>query len=148
MPGPGRKPTRLKVISGTAQPCRSSLAAVELPTIGAVPDAPDWLPNAHAIKEWNRLAPILVANKLLNEAGTMALAHLCALHGKIVQLYAAGEAPAASLVSQYRNLLNDFGIPPAAQAKVKAVTPTQAGNTVTSNGVRPVASPRAPGDGR
>ena len=136
MSGPSRKPTRLKVISGTTQPCRAIAATVALPTIDAVPDAPDWLPNAHAIKEWNRLAPILVANKLLAEAGLAALAHLCALHGSIVQLYAAGLSPAASLVSQYRNLLNDFGIPPAAQGKVKAVTPTQAGNTFARNGKR------------
>ena len=148
MPGPGRKPSGLKVVSGTTRKDREPEQAVELPTIDAVPDAPDWLPNAHAIKEWKRLAPILVANKLLTEAGLAALAHLCALHGKIVQLYAAGEAPAAALVSQYRNLLNDFGSPPAAQGKVKAGTPTQAGNTFSRNGVRPVGSPRAPGDGR
>lgn len=136
MPGPGRKPTRLKVISGTTQPCRAIAATVALPAVDAVPDAPDWLPNAHAIKEWNRLAPILVANKLLTEAGLAALAHLCALHGKIVQLYAAGEAPAAALVSQYRNLLNDFGIPPAAQGKVKAAAAERAGNAFARNGKR------------
>ncbi len=136
MSGPSRKPTRLKVISGTTQPCRAIAATVALPAVDAVPDAPDWLPNAHAIKEWKRLAPILVANKLLTEAGTMALAHLCALHGKIVQLYAAGEAPAAALVSQYRNLLNDFGIPPAAQGKVKAAAAERAGNAFARNGKR------------
>lgn len=137
MPGPGRKPTRLKVISGTTQPCRAIAATVALPAVDAVPDAPDWLPNAHAIKEWRRLAPILVANKLLTEAGLAALAHLCALHGKIVQLYTAGEAPAASLVSQYRNLINDFGLTPVAQGRVKAAAPEPEGNAFTRNGKRP-----------
>lgn len=137
MSGPSRKPTRLKVISGTTQPCRAIAATVALPAIGSVPDAPDWLPNAHAIKEWRRLAPILVANKLLTEAGLAALAHLCALHGKIVQLYTAGEAPAASLVSQYRNLINDFGLTPVAQGRVKAAAPEPEGNAFTRNGKRP-----------
>lgn len=137
MSGPSRKPTRLKVISGTTQPCRAIAATVALPAVDAVPDAPDWLPNAHAIKEWRRLAPILVANKLLTEAGLAALAHLCALHGKIVQLYTAGEAPAASLVSQYRNLINDFGLTPVAQGRVKAAAPEPEGNAFTRNGKRP-----------
>lgn len=92
---------------------------MEIPAIAAVPDPPDWLPNAHATKEWKRLAPILVANKLLTEAGLSALGQLCALHGKVVQLYAAGEAPVASMVAQMRGLMNDFGLTPVAQGKVK-----------------------------
>lgn len=118
--GNPRKPTQLKVISGTDQPCRRPEAdSVELPLVDGVPDPPDWLPNAHAIKEWNRLAPILHSNRLLTEAGLSALGQLCALHGKIVQLYAAGEAPVASMLAQLRGLLNDFGLTPVAQGKVK-----------------------------
>lgn len=136
MPGPGKKPAGLKVVAGTTRKDRDESPSVGLPTVSAVPEAPDWLPNAHAVKEWERLAPILVANKLLTEAGTMALAHLCALHGKIVQLYAAGEAPVASMVSQYRNLINDFGLTPVAQGKVKPVGEEAKGNPFARNGKR------------
>lgn len=115
-----RKPTSLKVIAGTDQPCRRpETDPVDLPLTAGVPDPPDWLPNMHAVKEWNRLAPILHANKLLTEAGLSALGQLCALHGKVVQLYAAGEAPVASMVAQLRALMNDFGLTPVAQGKVK-----------------------------
>lgn len=115
-----RKPASLKVIAGTDQPCRRPQEpVVELPLLDRVPDPPDWLPNAHAVKEWQRLAPILCANKLLTEAGLSALGQLCALHGKVVQLYAAGEAPVASMVAQMRGLMNDFGLTPVAQGKVK-----------------------------
>ena len=114
-----RKPSRLKVVSGTDQPCRRPPEPVSYPLTGSVPQAPDWLPNAHAVKEWERLAPILHANKLLTEAGLSALGQLCALHGKVVQLYAAGEAPVASMVAQLRGLLNDFGLTPVAQGKVR-----------------------------
>jgi phage terminase small subunit len=131
-----RKPRQLKVVAGTVQPCRDTPAPLELPTIEEVPSAPDWLPNAHAVKEWDRLAPILAANKLLTEAGTSALAHLCALHGKIVQLYAAGESPVASMVSQYRNLINDFGLTPVAQGKVKSVGEKPESNPFARNGKR------------
>ena len=116
-----RKPTSLKVVAGTDRPCRRPESApVEMPALDHTPDPPDWLPNAHAVKEWQRLAPILTANKLLTEAGLSALGQLCALHGKVVQLYAAGEAPVASMVAQLRGLMNDFGLTPVAQGKVKA----------------------------
>lgn len=119
MPNP-RKPTSLKVVAGTDRPDRAPESAVDLPLVDSVPEAPDWLPNSHAIKEWNRLAPILHANKLLTEAGLSALGQLCALHGKVVQLYAAGESPVASMVAQLRGLMNDFGLTPVAQGKVKS----------------------------
>lgn len=114
-----RKPTTLKVVAGTDRPDRAPAEVAELPLVSDVPSAPDWLPNAHANKEWDRLAPILHANKLLTEAGLSALGQLCALHGKTVQLYAAGEAPVASMVAQLRALMNDFGLTPAAQGKVR-----------------------------
>ncbi|MFH7391160.1 hypothetical protein, partial [Pseudomonas syringae group genomosp. 7] len=60
-----RKPTALKVVAGTDRPDREAAAAAELPLVPDVPPAPDWMPNAHARKEWERLAPILHANKLL-----------------------------------------------------------------------------------
>jgi phage terminase small subunit len=118
MPNP-RKPTPLKVVAGTARADREPASFVDLPLVDEIPLPPDWLPNAHATKEWERLAPILVANRLLTEAGTVALAHLCAMHGKVVQLYAAGEAPNASMVAQLRGLANDFGLTPVSQGKVR-----------------------------
>ena len=125
-----RKPTSLKVVAGTDRPCRRPESApVEMPALDHIPDPPDWLTNAHAVKEWQRLAPILTANTLLTEAGLSALGQLCALHGKVVQLYAAGEAPVASMVAQLRGLMNDFGLTPVAQGKVKAGgDETKAGN--------------------
>ena len=63
-----RKPTSLKVVAGTDRPCRRPESApVEIPALDHIPDPPDWLPNAHAVNEWQRLAPILTANKLLTE---------------------------------------------------------------------------------
>lgn len=136
MPGPGKKPRSLKVVAGTTRKDREPDGGVDLPPVSEVPPAPDWLPNAHAVKEWDRLAPILVANKLLTEAGTSALGMLCALHGKLVQLWAAGEAPVASMVAQYRNLINDFGLTPVSQGKVKPVGEEPAGNKFAQRGKR------------
>lgn len=136
MPGPSKKPTSLKVVAGTTRKDREVPGAVDLPLVSAVPKAPDWLPNAHAVKEWSRLAPILVANRLLTEGGLSALGMLCALHGKIVQLYAAGEAPTGHMLAQWRNVTNDFGLTPAAQGKVKQVGDPPAKNPFSRNGSR------------
>jgi hypothetical protein len=137
MAGPGKKPTHLKAVAGTSRPDREPAEVVDLPTLDRVPDAPDWLPNAHAMKEWERLAPVLVNNRLLTDAGLMAFGHLCALHGKLVQLWAAGESPTGHLLSQYRALINDFGLTPVAQGKVKLAGDKPKENQFSRNGRRP-----------
>jgi phage terminase small subunit len=132
-----RKPLALKIIGGTDQPCRRSPdPGVDLPLVDAIPDAPDWLPNMHAAKEWNRLAPMLYASRLLTEAALVSLGHLCALHGKIVQLYTAGEAPPASMIAQHRALSNDFGLTPASRGKVVPAQSAKESNRFANNGRR------------
>ena len=132
---PGKKPLSLKVISGTSRPDREPESFIDLPLVDSVPAAPDWMPNGHAIKEWDRLAAILLANKLLTEASLGPLAHMCALHGKCIQLYAAGEAPTASMLGTLRNLFNDFGLTPVAQGKVRATgSDDKKGNAFGNNG--------------
>jgi hypothetical protein len=136
MPGPGKKPASLKAVAGTERKDRENIPLVEYETIDYVPPAPDWLPNHHAVTEWNRLAPFLARYKLLTEGGLAALGMLCSLHGKCVQLFQAGECPNASMVGAYRNLINDFGLTPVAQGKVKSVQPEETGNKFKNNGKR------------
>ncbi|MEQ8409116.1 MAG: hypothetical protein RKH07_12655 [Gammaproteobacteria bacterium] len=130
-----RKPKNLKVVAGTDRKDRD-VSEIEIPPVEEMPQAPDWITNAHAVKEWNRLCPILMATKLLTDADLSTLAHLCGLHGKIVQLYAAGEAPTASMITTLRNLQNDFGLSPVARGKVTPVSdgPGRKRNTFSSNG--------------
>lgn len=135
MPRP-RKPQQMKVVAGTDQPCRRSEAGIDHKAVSALPDAPDWLPNAHAVKEWNRLGPLLVRVNLLTDAGLSAFGQLCALHGKIVQLWAAGEAPTGHMMSQYRALINDFGLTPVSQGKVNPTGEKPKGNAFANNGKR------------
>lgn len=131
-----KKPPALKAISGTVQPCRVEAPSIELSPLAAIPAAPDWMPNAHAIKEWNRLAALLVPNKLLAEADLSTFGHLCALHGKMVQLLAAGEAPTASMIAQYANLASAFGLAPSWRSKVKLAGEPEKKNAFANNGRR------------
>lgn len=133
-----RKPNHLKSIAGTLRPSRAvpEKAGAETPPIETKPPPPDWLPNAHAVKEWDRLTTILAANRLLTEAGLSALGMLCAIYGKLVQLWSAGESPSGHLLAQYRNLSNDFGMTPVAWEKVGpgAGAGVGAGNPFARNG--------------
>jgi phage terminase small subunit len=133
MPNP-RKPTQLKAIAGTSRPSREPSQVVDLPLVEEYPDPPDWMPNAHAVKEWNRLVPILVANRLLTEGGLGPLAMMCSVYGKMVQLYAAGETPTGHMLSQYRGLANDFGLTPVAQGKVSGQQDGRKSNKFSGNG--------------
>lgn len=128
MSGPSRKPNALKLVSGTARADREAPVGVELAPVQARPAAPDWLPNAHAVKEWDRLTAILVGMKLLTEADLPILGLLCSLHGKLVQLWAAGECPTGAMIAQYRALANDFGMTPVSRSKVKPIGDQDAGN--------------------
>ena len=128
------KPRPLKLIAGSRRP---DVETVPLPTVDHVPAAPDWLPNAHAVKEWDRLAPMLHANGLLTNAGLSALAMLCAVFGKLVQMWTAGESPPGNLMGVYRLLCGDFGLTPAAQSRVRPASDPKEANPFAANGRRP-----------
>ncbi len=56
------KPPQLKALAGTVRKDRAR-TVIALPLVEAPPAPPDWLTNAHALAEWRRLVPILMANK-------------------------------------------------------------------------------------
>lgn len=117
--GRPRKPSNLKAIAGTIQPCRSVQEDVQYASLDELPSAPDWLPNVHAVKEWDKLVRILHASNVLTEACLSPLEMMCALRGKIVQIYNAGEMPSASLINALNAMQAGFGLPPSAYSKVK-----------------------------
>lgn len=128
MPGPAKRPSHLKAIAGTARPDRVEAPGVVVPLLDSIPEPVDWLPNAHAVTEWRRLAPLLVVNRMIGAADLSTFGHLCALHGKMVQLWAAGEAPTGHMVAQYNAIASAFGLAPAWRGKVKPIDEKGKGN--------------------
>lgn len=53
-----------------------------------------------------------------------------------MQLWSAGEAPTGHMLAQYRALVNDFGLTPVAQGKVRPTGEEKSGNRFASNGKR------------
>lgn len=134
-----KKPAALKLVAGTDRPDRKGDDPIDLPLVSEIPPAPEWMPNKHAEAEWDRLAQILHANHLLTEAGLGPLGMLCALHGKLVQLWSAGETPTGHMLAQYRALVGEFGLTPVAQGKVKPAERSAPGNKFAGNGKRRTA---------
>ena len=108
--GRRRKPSHLKLIQGTERRDRRVVELRPGDPLQELPEVPDWLPNAHAVKEWRRLAPICMRIGTLTEGTLTMFAHLCSIHGKLVQLTQAGETPGAALLGQLRALAADFGL--------------------------------------
>jgi len=127
------KPTVLKVLSGTNQPCRD-VDGLEFEPLAKFPKAPTVLPNSHATKEWNRLGPILFKNGLLTDASLGPFIVLCTTYGLIIQQSSAGVGVQAALLTQYLSFVREFGLTPAAAGKVKAPGPGKKANPFANNG--------------
>jgi hypothetical protein len=109
MPGPKRQPRHLRLLRGTLQPCRD-LESTGLPPVGEVPSAPTWMTNLDARKEWDRLARVMVANKLLSAGNASLLAHAVMLGARLSEAWKSGATPSAAQVTVYRRLLGDLGL--------------------------------------
>lgn len=109
MPGPKRQPRHLRLLRGTLQPCRD-VESAGLPPVGQVPPAPSWMTNLEAQKEWNRLARVMVANKLLSSGNASLLAHAVMLGARLSEVWQSGATPSAAQVTVYRRLLGDLGL--------------------------------------
>src|SRR4051812_6612878 len=102
MPGPAKTPAHLKLIKGTLTKGRAIAAAPMLPALQTLPAAPMWLrKNLAAMREWRRLGPLLIANKLLDEGKLTTFAQLCALSAHIAAKFEGGEVPTAAHISQH-----------------------------------------------
>jgi phage terminase small subunit len=116
MPMP-TKPRSLRLISGTRRPAPAP--GVEIALLQEAPAAPEWVTDPDARAEWERVAPILVANQLLADADLSALGHMCALHGMLVACWRRGEVPLGTHLAQYHALASAFGLTQASRSKIR-----------------------------
>lgn len=141
--GPKGKATALKLLEGTRADRIAPGPAVE--PADAPPEPPAHLDEA-ARAEWDRLAPRLVAAKLMTPADAGALAIYCGAfsqylhardelkaHGSVTETAAGGlkTSPYVAIAAQARNLmlrvLIEFGLTPASRARVNAGSAPPAG---------------------
>jgi len=115
------KPTALKMVQGTYR--RDRARAEPQPAVGAKP--PPWLPtHGPARAAWRRLAPDLVATRVLTVADAEALALGCIALADYLAVRdddAAGWRRADACWKRYLAVLVQFGMTPAARVRVAAV---------------------------
>ena len=98
------------MLHGTARPDRAAPHIAALPPIEGVPTAPEWLADPVAVREFDRLAPMLTSCKLLTAANVGLLAQMCAVHGWLAKAWASGQPPTAAMISSYRSLHVALGL--------------------------------------
>ncbi len=110
MPGPAKSSRHLKILKGTLQPSRDAPEGAALSPVDSAPPRPAWLNNPDAVREFDRLAPLLLANKILTDGNVGVFVQMCALHGRLVAMWTEGTTPSAAMLSTYRALCNALGL--------------------------------------
>jgi len=130
-----RKPHQLKVIAGTDQKVRRR-NGVEMPEVEGFPAPPEWLVSPDALREWNRVVPMLRATRTLMDPHLSMLAILCLQFGIIVGKVREGKEVTAAELSQYRMYCSEFALTPASQTRVQAEADGKPLNRFSTNGRR------------
>ena len=149
MAGRPRIPTQLKVVKGTAQPCRTNKSE-PMPAEG-VPSRPAHL-STKAKKTWRAVVPVLEEMRILTVADGLALEGLCEAYAELCTARAVlrkrgsrtysfatktGEtvyrsypevAQAADADRRFRSWLASFGLTPADRSRVVAAPPEEQEN--------------------
>ena len=139
MAGRKKTPTKLKVIKGTDQPCRMNPDEAE-PDL-AIPSPPEHL-SQEASVEWGRISQELYQLGLLSKIDRAALAGYCQAYGRWVEaermLTQKGmmvkttngnviQSPLVGIANKslemMHKFLTEFGMTPAARARVQAKKP-------------------------
>lgn len=151
MAGRKRKPDHLKLVSGTAQPCRMNPDA-PVPS-SALPDAPEWLSkrgaelfeqlvgivgemgvgsasdSAMLAMAASRLEEVEICTAIIEDGGrTFISAASYDEEGRLVSQQIKGHpvvAQRSEAMRHAQSLLVEFGLSPAARSKVSATKPNE-----------------------
>lgn len=121
---PGRKPktNAQKRAKGETRPSRQNKIddenIIQFPQVDDVPEAPEWIYYDDGFELWNEIAPQLYKQKVLTKADVYALAHLCFLHGELVDNSRRGIGSPSASYAQLRLYFNEFGMTPASRTRV------------------------------
>ena len=117
----GPKPLPRNVVELRGNPGKRPLNEDEpvIQPITELPEPPRKL-KLEAKREWKRVIPYIIGNRLVGEESLSVLATYCTLHAAMVLAEKKGELPPAAYISQYRSLAGEFGLTPSARTRIKA----------------------------
>lgn len=102
--------------SGNKKVGRVVLDVTKLQKIKTIPPCPKWL-TGNAPLHWVRIADFLIRANALNAATLDGLAVLAQLAEDVENCYRSGTTAPGALINNYRSMLNDFCMTPAAQQR-------------------------------
>lgn len=117
MPGP--VPPELKLLRGTAQPCREVKDAPSFDLVTTFPPPPQHL-DADGAAAWQELGPQLVMAGVLQVVDLYALEQLCFSWARFRKKAKAQMEITASEDQTLKALFSEFGMTPASRRKVSA----------------------------
>lgn len=131
-------PTEIKKIMGNPgkRPLPKPGEEPEPDLVMELPEPPDWL-GEYGVKEWHRVGPHLVKNRLLTEADLLTFTAYCAnvdmlveatiqiqergmtIHGARGPVRNPALATFAAATTSLRTLAAEFGMTPSSRARIK-----------------------------
>lgn len=123
MPGPGKTPTKIKLIRGN--PGKRPLPAAEPEFSPGDMSPPEWL-CAKSKERWHPLARALDANGLLTEANREMLAGYVSVMTEFAEKVRETGKADVRLLQQIRLMAREFGFTPSSQAGIVAPGKVQA----------------------
>jgi len=96
---------------------------IPLPALSDIPERPGWLRNPEAIREWKRLTKFMMVHQLLNSGNMLTVAHYCALHAKIAEMWVSDAPPVAALLAAHRGMAFSLGLLSLAMPPLKTERP-------------------------
>lgn len=117
----GAKPNSANVVRMRNNAGKIALRTDE-PVIEPILDipAPPRRLKREARKEWERVIPFCVTNKIIGPEALSLLATYCYLHEQEVLAEKRGELLPAAYLAQYRMLAEIFGFTPSGRTRIKA----------------------------
>jgi len=115
--GSNAKPPGIRKLEGQTKPYLMRENIVDFPRPPAPPKCPEWIKSATAIAEWNRLVPLFWNSHVLTDGDLTMLAHMCDMHGVIVDARKESQRVNASERAQLRAMYSEFGLTPASRLK-------------------------------
>ena len=118
----GQKPNPSNVVELRGNPGKKPTTLLESePVVIPITEAPN--PprklNREAKKEWDRVIPFCIRNRIIGVEALGLLCTYCYLHSQEVKCEKAGELLPAAYLAQYRMLAEIFGFTPAGRARIK-----------------------------
>lgn len=82
-----------------------------------LPPPPYWMLEGLATQEYERLGNLLVPKKMITQENITSFQVYCSVFAAIVTHLTANQLPPASVLGQYRGLLQEFGLTPLSMMK-------------------------------